>query len=182
MRSRIKVAVINRVANRISRVGVVAALTIAVLVGVGLVDAGTASAQCVGYWGGTTGVADPYTGQPLALETAVPGTCNYDGTYTATLSAAPGWTPAIWVQLGDPGNPFNPWAPAWTQWYGTPIVSWSGFSDQAREFLCAVNNSNGSAWCGIGGSAVFLQRYDSRLLNLETLASAGPPYLVNVGF
>ena len=137
--------------NRSSRIAAAAALTIAAVVGIQLVNAGTASAQCVGYWAGAAGVADPNTGQPLALETAVPGTCNNDGTYTATLSAAQGWTPVLWNRDGNPGNPFNPWG-AWSQWYDTGIVSYVAAHHESREFLCAVNDSNGSAWCGLGTS------------------------------
>lgn len=153
----------RRLKSRIARIAGMGVLltggVAGVTVGVESVTAGSASAQCIGVGAPAVGGLYPDNVNILVWDTPLDG-CNNDGTGLAAVSAAPGWTPVLWIQDGNPGNPFNPWAP-WTQWYGAQTVSWFAANGEAREFYCAVNDSNNSAWCGVGNEAIFLPTYTS---------------------
>ena len=153
-------------ANRISRITIAGALTIAGAAGIQLANPGTASARCVGVRNPTTtDLRAGDSGTRIAWETPVTDTCNDNGDYQTTLSAISGWTPYLFSQNGG----------EWTlRKVGAGLVSWGAASHQSGEILCAMHDGSGNSWCGTGTNVVL---GENGVLNIDPSTS-----LLNYGF
>lgn len=130
------------VARRMIHSVVVVGLAAAGAAGVQLVNPTAALARCVGAHAPTTSnLYAEDTGKLIAWETPVGGTCDSNGLYQATLSAASGWTPAVYTENGGQWTLRKRGAGDWAVQADT---------HKTQEVLCAYNNVTNNGWCGIG--------------------------------